>query len=277
MKIKKLFFLVVALGLFASMPVYAAFDDVTLETTAILDVGGYDLTIYSASALLEDITVDASDFSVTMLAGSVIIVESADGVGFTHDAGDGYVTSEYCEGGVSRLGLAGAAGTITITPSGVCVPVVEEEEEEDNGGGGSSSSHRRSDSTPSASPVVTTPVQDSLIDTLRSLIQQFIAQGGTPSPAMLAFVGTSAGTSTNAGGYTRDLDVGDVGADVTMLQNFLIAQNKGPAALALKAHGTTTLFGPLTQAALAEYQTSVGISPAVGFFGPVTRAHVNGL
>ncbi len=277
MKIKRLFFLVVALGLFASMPVYAAFDDVTLETTAILDVGGYDLTIYSASALLEEIVVDVSDFSVTMLAGSVIIVESADGVGFTHDAGDGYVTSEYCSGGVSRLGLAGAAGTITITPSGVCTEAVVEEEEEDSGGGGSSSSHRRSDSTPSASPVVTTPAQGSLIDTLRSLIQQFIAQGGTPSPAMLAFVGTSADTSTSAGGYTRDLDVGATGDDVLKLQQFLVAQNKGPAAQALAANGLTHLFGPLTQAALKEYQVAVGITPAVGFFGPVTRAHVNGL
>ena len=31
-------------------------------------------------------------------------------------------------------------------------------------------------------------------------------------------------------------------------------------------------FGNLTKAAVAAYQTSVGITPAVGYFGPITRA-----
>lgn len=70
----------------------------------------------------------------------------------------------------------------------------------------------------------------------------------------------------------RDLELGATGEDVRALQQKLIAANQGPAAQALAAHGTTTLFGPLTRAALIEYQKAKGIVPAAGYFGPKTRA-----
>ncbi len=153
------------------------------------------------------------------------------------------------------------------------IPPADEEEtppsEEDSG---STASHRRGGGGGSTGG--TTGGDSSLLTTLRTLIIQFIAQGGTPSPAMLAFLGTPSTTSSD---YTRDLDIGDVGDDVRALQNFLITQNKGPQAQALAVVGATGFFGPLTQVALAEYQASVGITPAVGFFGPVTRAFVNSL
>lgn len=62
--------------------------------------------------------------------------------------------------------------------------------------------------------------------------------------------------------------------NVTILQRFLIAQDKGPAAKALAKVGATSFFGPLTRAALAEFQKAAGI-PALGNFGPITRAHLN--
>lgn len=37
----------------------------------------------------------------------------------------------------------------------------------------------------------------------------------------------------------------------------------------------TTRFGPATRAALARFQKANGIRPAVGIFGPITRAYVN--
>ena len=146
------------------------------------------------------------------------------------------------------------------------VVVVEEEEEED--GGGSGSSHSRSGG---GSGSGTTGRSSDLLTTLRTLITQFIAQGGTPTPAMLAFINAP---TTSTGGYTRDLTLNDQGADVTALQNFLITQNKGPQAQALAVVGATGFFGPLTQSALAEFQASVGIVPASGYFGPKTRAVV---
>ena len=78
--------------------------------------------------------------------------------------------------------------------------------------------------------------------------------------------------------YTRDLTLGSTGDDVTSLQTYLVAQNKGPKAAALAAvfaAGTAKgYFGSMTQAALAEYQAAVGISPAAGYFGSITRAHL---
>jgi peptidoglycan hydrolase-like protein with peptidoglycan-binding domain len=37
----------------------------------------------------------------------------------------------------------------------------------------------------------------------------------------------------------------------------------------------TNYFGPATTNALARYQASVGISPAVGYFGPITRTRMS--
>ena len=70
------------------------------------------------------------------------------------------------------------------------------------------------------------------------------------------------------------LGKGSSNTSVTVLQQFLISQDKGPAAKALAKAGATSYFGNLTRAALAEYQKSVGISPALGNFGSITRAYI---
>jgi peptidoglycan hydrolase-like protein with peptidoglycan-binding domain len=74
---------------------------------------------------------------------------------------------------------------------------------------------------------------------------------------------------------TANLGKGNRGTNVTILQQFLISQNKGPAAAALAKAGATSYFGVLTRAALAEFQGSVGISPALGNLGSITRAYLN--
>lgn len=71
------------------------------------------------------------------------------------------------------------------------------------------------------------------------------------------------------------LRVGAHGNNVETLQGFLISQNKGPAARALAKVGATSHFGRLTRSALAEFQAKVGIRPAIGNFGPITRAYLN--
>ncbi len=71
-----------------------------------------------------------------------------------------------------------------------------------------------------------------------------------------------------------DLTRGSIGITVTTLQQLLVLEDAGPAALALAAHGLTDYFGPLTHAALIEYQKREGITPAVGYFGPITRARL---
>lgn len=92
-----------------------------------------------------------------------------------------------------------------------------------------------------------------------------------------AGVATSASTSfgQQVRNFTKNLWKGIRDNDVKTLQEFLISQNKGPAAQALANITTTTYFGEMTLAAVAEYQAAVGISPASGNFGPLTRAYIS--
>ena len=88
--------------------------------------------------------------------------------------------------------------------------------------------------------------------------------------ALLAQLKTlSGGTTTGGAAFTADMTIGASGAEVTRLQNWLIS--KGYAIPA----GATGYFGAQTAAALAKYQVAKGITPAAGYFGPMTRASVN--
>ena len=59
---------------------------------------------------------------------------------------------------------------------------------------------------------------------------------------------------------------------MSALQQFLITKGYLTAVSA-----PTGYFGALTQDALADYQSANGISPAVGYFGPKTRAFLNSM
>lgn len=92
--------------------------------------------------------------------------------------------------------------------------------------------------------------------------------------------GASADTSVDApiGAYAfiRDLSLNMKGEDVRALQAFLNAKGFKVAASGAGSVGNeTTLFGPATKAALIRYQKANGIKPAIGYFGPVTRAYVS--
>jgi hypothetical protein len=82
-----------------------------------------------------------------------------------------------------------------------------------------------------------------------------------------AFTVVSVNAATASYNYTRNLTVGSRGADVTALQAMLNAGG-------FLSVSPTGYFGSLTKAALAAWQASVGISPASGYFGPITRGYV---
>jgi len=69
--------------------------------------------------------------------------------------------------------------------------------------------------------------------------------------------------------FTRDLEVGAQGDDVKSLQEFLIVHKY------LLPNNITGYFGLLTKGALIEYQKAKGIIPAVGYFGPRTKATIS--
>jgi len=80
--------------------------------------------------------------------------------------------------------------------------------------------------------------------------------------------------ATRLGQTRRNLTVGSLGQEVRDLQKFLIAQGKGTSTDALAQVGDTGYFGSITRGALAEYQASHMIAPAVGYFGPITKGKI---
>ena len=67
----------------------------------------------------------------------------------------------------------------------------------------------------------------------------------------------------------RDLSIGSQGSDVSELQQMLQGQGFLTAS-------STGFFGSLTAAALARYQSEMGLATSTGFFGPLTRNFLNG-
>jgi peptidoglycan hydrolase-like protein with peptidoglycan-binding domain len=93
--------------------------------------------------------------------------------------------------------------------------------------------------------------------------------------SMPAVPGTSVAAGAGSTSYSRNLTLKSSGSDVQALQIFL---NNHGYKISLSGPGSpgneTTYFGPLLQQALANFQTAEGISPASGYFGPVTRARI---
>lgn len=75
--------------------------------------------------------------------------------------------------------------------------------------------------------------------------------------------------------FFRDLAFGSVGADVAILQEVLIDQDRGEYAAKLRSIGSTGYFGHATLRAVRELQQSFGIAPATGYFGQMTRGEIN--
>lgn len=104
----------------------------------------------------------------------------------------------------------------------------------------------------------------------------------TANDASIAAMGTALIPNTIPGGpvttvkFDTNLSYGMRGESVRLLQQYLNAHG---VAVALSGAGSagleTTYFGPATRAAVARFQAGNGITPAVGYFGPITRAYIN--
>lgn len=91
------------------------------------------------------------------------------------------------------------------------------------------------------------------------------------------FPGTVA-TAASGTPTVRDLETSMEGEDVRMLQKLLNANGFTLATEGLGAPGSETMFfGALTRSALSRFQTTHGVSPSVGYFGPLTRAKMKAL
>src|SRR3989344_4240335 len=96
-------------------------------------------------------------------------------------------------------------------------------------------------------------------------IAELQAQINALMAQLAALQGSTVSTGTT---FTQNLTVGSTGAEVTALQQVLVAQGR----LVMPAGVAMGYFGSLTQAAVASWQTSNGVSPAAGYWGPISRA-----
>ncbi len=97
-------------------------------------------------------------------------------------------------------------------------------------------------------------------------VVEALITAGAIAPDKVAAAKAAAGCTAAATGsytFTRSLTIGSTGADVTALQTLL---GVTPA---------TGYFGNITKAAVIAYQTANGITPAAGYVGPITLAKLN--
>jgi len=74
---------------------------------------------------------------------------------------------------------------------------------------------------------------------------------------------------------TRDLEKGMKGDDVLALQKYLNTMGYRVTSEGSGSPGNETIyFGKATKAALIAFQKAHGISPSLGYFGPLTRAYI---
>lgn len=112
------------------------------------------------------------------------------------------------------------------------------------------------------------------IGAIISVLQSFGVDSATIASVRADLAGTPVSPSSSAPAYTftRDLKEGSKGSDVKHLQEILNTHGCPVSASGPGSLGKETMhFGPLTTTALICFQRQQHITPAVGYFGPLTR------
>lgn len=131
-------------------------------------------------------------------------------------------------------------------------------------------------STVSVPPVVVPVTTPTPVGTLTPTSVTPVVTPSTPAPAASVVAPTATSVTSGASGaqsataytFTKNLAVGSTGADVTALQQSLIASGYSLPA------GATGYYGAQTQAAVTAFQKANGIAQ-VGTVGPLTQAALN--
>lgn len=291
----------ILVALLAPTLALAAFDDVTLTTDTVLSVNGITLNVSGTSAIIDSITVNETDFSVTLQSGSTFQV-TAPGLERLSASTLTGIASDICSASQSLLKYVPSTGvTVTITPSatlcstattGGSSPSSSSVTTTSSSSSGSSSAAAATTATTAATtavPATTTSVapvvatnasglSSSQIQSILDVLASFDADAATIAKVKASLegtAGTGSVTSTAVRIFKANLTVGSLGSEVKALQEFLNAHGytvatTGPGSLG----NETTRFGAATKAALIKYQKAKGITPAVGYFGAKTRAAV---
>src|SRR3989344_3690291 len=118
-----------------------------------------------------------------------------------------------------------------------------------------------------------TPVKAQTTADLQAQITALLAQ-------IAALQGGGSTSTPGAGCYTftRSHSMGQSGGEVMWIQKFLNNHGAMVSASGAGSMGNeSSYFGAKTKAAVAKFQAANGVAPAVGFWGPLTRAKANSL
>ena len=268
---------IAAIAAFLLAPVFAfaAYNDVTLTTDTVFSVNGITVNVSGTSAAVESIVVNSASFTVTLADGSSIEMTAPDRNVLNADTTTGQVKN-ICTSSDSKLGYtATGALTLVVTPqTSLCASASGSSSSGGGGGGGSSVATQTitTTATTTTTATATTTTTTTATPEQTSGTSDMIALEGQLE-ALQTQLTQLLGASTV---FTRDLEVGSTGEDARALQQFLNANGFAIAESGPGSPGNeTTMFGGLTRAALAAFQAANDISPAVGYFGPKTRAFVN--
>ena len=124
-----------------------------------------------------------------------------------------------------------------------------------------------------AQTTTTTTTTSSTLSALQAQVQALLAQ-------IASLQGT--GTATTGSGacftFTQDESQGSSGGQVMWVQEFLNGHGFTVAASGAGSPGNeSTYFGALTKAAVMKFQSTEGITPVSGYWGPLSRAKANAI
>lgn len=117
-----------------------------------------------------------------------------------------------------------------------------------------------------------TPAKADMLSDLQAQVQALLAQ--------IAALGGGSTTTSGAGCYafTQSHQQGQSGGEIMWIQKFL---NSHGAQVSVSGAGSpgneTAYFGAATKAAVAKFQAANGITPAAGYWGPITIAKAKSL
>ncbi len=228
---------------------FAAYNDVTVSGSSIINIGGNDLVV-SGTAYFDSITVGSNSFSVVLSQNAELVVTSAGKLSFGVYPVE-YKKSFVCGSSNSTLTIGNAnrstIETVTVELSSVCSSGTS------GSGGGGMIISGGGGYTPPASSQVAAPI------------------------AVLPTVPVTISVSVSPV-FTKTLNTGNTSSDVKRLQQIL---NSDPdtkiAASGVGSSGNETeYFGSLTEKAVGKFQEKYGIAqegdPGFGYVGPKTRA-----
>src|SRR3989338_8732026 len=273
---------------------FAAYNDVSLDSSTILSVGGASLTVVGNQDVLQSITVSDTNFSVTLVKNSELTVQSSSRYVLAYSvsgSGTNYALTRTCTASLSSIQISSADDTsitVTVTPNTSTTCSVST-----GAGGGGSYTYI----PPTVPADVTTPpavaqtpntsgLSQSQIDAIISLLQSFSAEQSVIDKVRASLSGnvpSSVPMGTLVSAFTRGLSQGKTGEDVKSLQKALNANaDTRIASSGVGSPGHETMyFGAATKAAVQKFQLKYGIAQegdsGFGVVGPKTRAKLNEL